>query len=55
LYYEGLVVETLRRKASRVPRAAEQPIYALWGRGGVRLEVLQAGAIGFDVETTLAE
>jgi len=47
-------LETLRRKATRVPQPAEAPIYALWGRGGVSPEVRRAGALGFDVEAALA-
>ena len=40
---------------TRVPRPVDTPVYALWGRGGVTPEVAQAGALGFDVEATLAD
>jgi hypothetical protein len=40
-------LEALRRKVSRVPRAVDVPVYALWSRGGVTPEVRQAGALGF--------
>jgi AAA+ ATPase superfamily predicted ATPase len=45
---DGRDLEALRRKATRVPRAVEQPIYALWGRGGVTEDVTRTGALGFD-------
>jgi len=50
---DGRDLETLRRKATRVPEPADAPIYALWGRGGVGPEVLRAGALGFDVTAVL--
>ena len=51
---DGRDLEVLRRKVTRVPQPAEAPVYALWGRGGVRPEVRQAGGLGFDVEDVLA-
>ncbi len=47
-------LESLRRKVARTPRPADDPIYALWGRTGVKEEVRRAGALGFDVAAVLA-
>jgi hypothetical protein len=52
---DGRDLEALRRKAPRVPRAVEQPVYALWGRGGVNVEVTRAGALGFDPAAVLGD
>lgn len=41
-------LERLRRKATRVPRPVDEPIYALWGRGGVEPAVERAGALSFN-------
>jgi uncharacterized protein len=50
---DGRDLESLRRKASRVPQPVDAPVYALWGRGGVTPEVRGAGALGFDVAAVL--
>lgn len=50
---DGRDLEMLRRKTVRVPRATDAPTYALWGRGGVSLEVQRAGALGYDAEAVL--
>lgn len=47
-------LEALRRKVTRVPEPVPEPLYALWGRGGVTPEVRHAGGLGFDIEATLA-
>jgi AAA+ ATPase superfamily predicted ATPase len=40
-------LEGLRRKLARVPRPVEDITFVLWGRGGVRPETTQTGALGF--------
>jgi AAA+ ATPase superfamily predicted ATPase len=40
-------------KLPRVPRPVEDPIFALWGRGGVEADVRRAGALGFDLRDVL--
>lgn len=40
----------LRRKTERVPDRVDEPVYALWGRGGVEPEVKQPGVLGFGLE-----
>lgn len=40
-------LEALRRKTPRVPDPVATPLYALWGRAGVRPEVRRAGAMAF--------
>lgn len=40
-------LERLRRKTARVPRPIDEPVYALWSRGGVDEGVRRAGAFGF--------
>jgi hypothetical protein len=47
-------LEVLRRKVTRVPRPVDQPVYALWGRGGVTPDVPRAGALGFDITAMLS-
>ncbi|MDE3074757.1 MAG: hypothetical protein KGJ86_04960, partial [Chloroflexota bacterium] len=47
-------LEALRRKVLRVPNPVEEPVYALWGRGGVEARVKEAGALGFALEDMLA-
>ncbi len=44
----------LREKAIRVPRPVAEPIFALWGRGGVEDAVSREGALGFSVQDVLA-
>lgn len=44
----------LQRKAARVPRAVELPIFALWGRGGVENRIRSADVLGFDPSDVLA-
>lgn len=48
-------LEQLRRKTPRVPRAVDEPLYALWGRGGATEEAKRAGARAFSLESMLAE
>jgi AAA+ ATPase superfamily predicted ATPase len=43
-------LEALRRKVTRAPDPVDEPIYALWGRGGVTEAVRTAGGRGFDVQ-----
>ena len=40
-------------KSARLPRPIDEPIFALWGRGGVEPDVVRSGALGFDVEDVL--
>lgn len=40
-------------KTARVPDPVEEPVYALWGRGGVEPSVRAAGALGFALEDVL--
>jgi uncharacterized protein len=44
----------LRRKAARVPRAVESPIFALWGRGGLDDSIRSADVLGFDPQDMLS-
>jgi len=44
----------LREKATRVPRPVPEPIFALWGRGGVEDSVAREGALGFSPRDMLA-
>jgi AAA+ ATPase superfamily predicted ATPase len=46
-------LRTLIRKAARVPSPVDDPLFALWGRGGVDRAVHRAGAMGFDVDDVL--
>jgi AAA+ ATPase superfamily predicted ATPase len=46
-------LEMLRRKVTRVPKPVPEPMYALWGRGGVEPAVKAAGALGFGLEEML--
>ena len=48
-------VETGSRKVTRVASPVDEPVYALWGRGGVSAEVRQARALGFDLAEMLEE
>jgi len=47
-------LEELRAKLPRVPQAADEPVFALWGRAGVTEEVRRAGALGFGIGEILA-
>lgn len=40
-------LEHLRRKTIRTPRPADEPLYAMWGRGGVQKELLGSHVLGF--------
>jgi len=44
----------LRGKLTRVPRPVPEPIFALWGRGGVDENVTREGALGFSARDMLA-
>jgi hypothetical protein len=46
-------LRALMRKAVRVPNAVDDPVFALWGRGGIDSAVHRAGALGFDVDDVL--
>lgn len=41
-------------KLARVPRPIDDPIFALWGRGGVEADLRKAGAFGFDLADVLS-
>lgn len=41
-------------KLARVPRPVDDPIFALWGRGGVEPDLRKAGALGFDLVDVLS-
>jgi AAA+ ATPase superfamily predicted ATPase len=43
----------LQAKASRVPRAVESPIFALWGRGGIDDAIRAKNVLGFDARDML--
>jgi hypothetical protein len=43
----------LMAKTGRVPEPVEEPIYALWGRGGVERSVRAVGALGFGLEDVI--
>ncbi len=43
----------LQAKASRVPRAVESPIFALWGRGGIDDAIRSKTVLGFDAHDML--
>jgi AAA+ ATPase superfamily predicted ATPase len=42
-------LEQLRRKAARVPRPVDAPVYAFWSRAGASEDVRRAGARAFDL------
>jgi hypothetical protein len=44
----------LAAKLTRVPNPVNEPVLALWGRGGVERRLLAAGARGFHIENVLA-
>jgi uncharacterized protein len=48
-------LEQLRRKAARAPRPVEEPLYALWGRGGVLKGLTQERVLGFGPDDMLAQ
>jgi hypothetical protein len=50
----GRDLARLRNKAHRVPSPVDEPLFVLWGRGGISSEVTRAGALGYDLEATLA-
>lgn len=41
-------------KADRVPRPVDDPLFALWGRSGIDVDVEHAGARGFSLEDMLS-
>ncbi len=45
----------LQRKATRAPHPVEDPIYVLWGRGGVEPRICSELVRGFDVRDVLGE
>lgn len=47
-------LEQLRRKTARVPRSIDEPLYVLWGRGGVQSDLEQEHVLGFGPEDMLA-
>lgn len=51
----GRELRELLAKAGRIPNVIDEPIFALWGRGGVEDEVRSAGARGFDINDVLSE
>ncbi|HLQ33260.1 MAG TPA: DUF234 domain-containing protein, partial [Chloroflexota bacterium] len=46
-------LEALRRKVTYVPKPVDEPVYALWGRGGADPEVKRSGALVFSLEAML--
>ncbi len=46
-------LEQLKRKAARTPRPIEEPIYGLWGRGGIERGLAQKNVLGFGPEEML--
>jgi hypothetical protein len=47
-------LEQLKRKTPRTPGPIEEPLYALWGRGGVHKDIAQNGVLGFGPDEMLA-
>jgi uncharacterized protein len=47
-------LEHLKRKTPRTPGPIEEPLYALWGRGGVQKDIAQDGVLGFGPDEMLA-
>lgn len=47
-------LERLKRKTARVPNPAQEPIYALWSRGGVDDTIEPADALSFTPQQMLA-
>jgi AAA+ ATPase superfamily predicted ATPase len=43
-------LRALQQKAVRAPNPIDNPVYALWGRGGADDEVRRAGGLSFDAE-----
>ncbi|MEX1358365.1 MAG: DUF234 domain-containing protein [Gaiellaceae bacterium] len=48
-------LRALIAKAGRLPQLADDPVYALWGRGGVESGLRGQGVYGFDAEDVLSE
>jgi hypothetical protein len=48
-------LRALMVKAARLPKVADDPVYALWGRGGLERELRGQGVHGFDAEDVLSE
>jgi hypothetical protein len=46
-------LEQLRRKTARTPRPVDEPLYALWGRGGVDPQIVGERVLGFGPEEML--
>jgi len=47
-------LRSLIQKLTRVPSPVDDPLLALWGRGGVETEVRHAGALGYGLEDVLS-
>ncbi len=47
-------VNELIAKKAHAPRPVEEPLLALWGRGGVERDVLRSGVLGFDAQAMLS-
>jgi hypothetical protein len=47
-------LESLRRKATRVPSVVDEPMVALWAREGVEAAVRRSGALGYSAADMLA-
>lgn len=45
----------LLAKAARIPNVVDDPILALWGRGGIEQELRSPGVLGFDIDDVLSE
>jgi AAA+ ATPase superfamily predicted ATPase len=46
-------LEALRRKVTYVPKPVDEPVYALWGRGGADPEVKRSAALVFSLQDML--
>jgi len=46
-------LRALMGKAVRVPSVIDDPLFIVWGRGGIDSAVRRAGALGFDVDDVL--
>lgn len=47
-------LERLRKKLGHVPKPMPEPLFVLWGRGGVTRRVKNAGALGFGAKDVVA-
>jgi len=48
-------LRALQQKAARAPSPIDDPVYALWGRGGADDEVRRAGGLSFDAEAVASD